>query len=327
MPMRSSAVVDLNLVKVRLTTNLENFSAYAYFPQLQPDGTPADYEVYCIDLDRDDVPVEALSERIDRTARAKRFRAGSYLAHYFGPPAYLMTFGRTFVVAGRNLERTVWPYFVKHILTVFAADRGYLHLKAGAFVQQGGGATLLVGRNGSGKTVFLMQACLNGGQFLTNTHLLYRDGVAHGVPSSIRVRNDVRFGDIIAQRKLPRHMVEGEFLASPGVLFGAPTVDQAPLRNLIVLDWNPEGKAGLEPIGPEAADTYVDQFSFAVSTYGVQDDLYLHYGGDFTRFVAGIDAMKRQLRLLTRSVNCYRANVDMMDVSERHEVLATLAAG
>src|SRR5699024_4718720 len=83
-----------------------------------------------IDLDRDLVPESTYIDKADDTIRGKRFRSGYYLVHYFGEPAHLVTVGKTFYVFGRALEKTVWPYFVKHILTIFSSDHGFLHLKA-----------------------------------------------------------------------------------------------------------------------------------------------------------------------------------------------------
>ena len=83
-----------------------------------------------VHIDRDPVPLDDIIRRTDATLRAKRFRAGYYLVHYFGAPAHLITAGSTFYLFGTALQRTVWPYFIKHILTIFAADHGLLHLKA-----------------------------------------------------------------------------------------------------------------------------------------------------------------------------------------------------
>ena len=324
-PVRTAAVLDLGVLRLRLATNLEQFGAYEYFARIEPAGTPHDYEVVCIDTDRDEVDLTAVAARADRSLRAKRFRAGYYLVHYFGEPAYLITTGRTFVVVGRGLERTVWPYFVKHILTIFSADHGYLHLKASALVQPGAGATLLVGRNGGGKTVFLTHACLGGAEFLTNTHSLIRDGRVHGVPTAVRVRDDSTFGPLIAERGLVRHMESGDHLARPELLFDRRAAGPAALRNVVIVDWNPNAPATFERIPARAAELYLDQFAFAVTTYGLKDDLFQHYGFDFDAFTAGLGEMRDHLRVVTESARCYRANVDMLDVDVRTSVLETLA--
>ena len=325
LPIRSSHVVNLNLLSVRISSNLEQFSAYSYFSSFRPDQEDADYEVTCIDLNRDDIPAQAYANRSDRSFRGKRFKAGYYLVHYFGDPAYLITRDRKFYVFGRSLQKTVWPYFVKHILTIFAADHGYLHLKAAGFELPGSGATLLVGRNGSGKTVFLAQACLNGARFLGNTHALIRDGVAYGVPSSIRIRRDKCFGELIDKHHLTPHMESGDYVIDSSTLFGSPQVASSRVRNIVIADYNPELPAGLMPISSWAAGTFMEQFSFAVTTYGLKDDLLAHYGLDFDAYVDSLGRMRRQLRELAVGAHCYRANVDMLDGESRHATLKKLA--
>ncbi|MUL43180.1 FomB family phosphonate monophosphate kinase [Streptomonospora sp. PA3] len=324
---RISAIIDLNVVRVRIATNLEEFPAFNYFADVLPDEGAFDYEVICMDVDRDKFDLEKAADRVDRTFRAKRFAAGYYLVHYFGDPALLITRGRTFYVYGTALERTVWPYFIKHILTMHAADNGYLHLKAGAFVQPGGGASLVVGRNGGGKTVLLTQACLHGADFLTNTHALVRDGYAYGIPSSLRIRRDASFGDLIDRYDLPPHMESGDYLASPHLLFGRNAPAAAPIRNLVLVDYNPERAQGIEEISADVAEAFLDQFSLAVTMYGLKDDLFAHYDYDVHRFAAALRDTKDKARRLTRSVRCLRANVDMLDGSVRESVLRTLAGG
>ncbi|MFJ9556024.1 FomB family phosphonate monophosphate kinase [Nocardiopsis sp. NPDC101807] len=322
---RSSRLIDLGLLRLRLSTNLESFPAYSYFSSFCEDQEEeADYEVVCIDLDRDHVDEARYADKVDKTFRGKRFAYGYYLVHYFGEPAHLITVGNVFYVFGRKLEKTVWPYFVKHILTIFSADRGFLHLKAAAFELPGGGATLLIGRNGAGKTVFLTKACLEGARFISNTHTLVRDGVAHGVPSSIRVRRDRCFGEIIDRRGLTPHMESGDYVTDAATLFDGPQAGSARVRNIVVADYDPASAQGLFPVTAPAAESFMEQFSFAVTTYGLKDDLLAHHGNDFDAYVASLSSMRRELAGLVRGARCYRANVDMLDRDARNEALRQL---
>ncbi|MGQ4516188.1 FomB family phosphonate monophosphate kinase [Streptomyces sp. DW26H14] len=327
LPVRSSRVVDLNLLKVRISTNLEDFDAYSYFSRFasEPAGSPQpDYEIHCVDLDRDEFAVRDLLARADRTLRAKRFRSGYYLNHIFGDPAHLITDGHRSYVFGRRLERTVWPYFIKRILTDFAVDHGYLHLKAGGFAFDDGGATLLIGPNGGGKTVFLTQACLAGARFLTNTHVLVRAGEAFAVPSAVRVRRAPHLAELIDRHQLTPHLESGDYVADPELLFTGAPVDAGRVRNIVITDHNPDGHRGFDRITSEQAALFMDQFAFAVTNYGLKDDLLAHYGGDFEKFTGALGTMKRQLTELVDGARCFRANVDMLDGARRDEVLAAL---
>ncbi|WP_078958996.1 FomB family phosphonate monophosphate kinase [Streptomyces sp. NRRL S-4] len=323
---RSSAVLDLNAVRVRLMSNMQDFPGFSYFADFAEPDAAADYEVVCVDLDRDPYDVSLLEAAADRTFRSKRFRTGFYLVHFFGDPAYLITRGNRFHVFGRRLEKTVWPYFVKHILTMYAADHGFVHLKAAGFAHPDGTGTLLLGRQGGGKTVFLAQACAGGADFLANTHTLVKDGVAHGVHSAMRVRSDDCFRDIIERRNLTPHIESGDYVASPYELFDGRTVKQAAVRNIVIADFDPRRPQGLEPVSDQATTAFLEQFSSAVTMYGLKDDLYTHCGNDLDRYTRTYEHMREQATRLVSGARCFRANVDMLDESVRDAVLSTLAA-
>lgn len=324
-PTRSSRVIDFNILKVRLLSNLSEFSAYSYFTRFATDESEADYELRCVDLDRDELDESALAAATDTTTRAKRFRTGYYRGPYFGPPAYLATRGRTWSVFGRSLDRIVWPYLVKQVLNTFSMDTGYLHLKAGAFVLPDGGATLLVGQGGGGKTVFLTQACRDGARFLTNTHALLSGGTVHAVPSAIRVRDDECFRELIRASRLESHLAGGEYLADPEVLFGGDSVRSAEVRNIVVVNYRAGQQPRFERISTDTAMLFLEQFAFGVTAYDLKNDLFDYVGHDLERYATGYGAMKDALSTLCRNTRCYVANVRMQDPQVRSSVLDELA--
>ncbi|MFI5764149.1 MULTISPECIES: FomB family phosphonate monophosphate kinase [unclassified Streptomyces] len=326
LPVRSARTVDLNLLTVRIASNLETFGAYDYFSREASADAVPDYAVHCVDLARDAFDESELTRLADRSLRAQRFRSGYYLSHIFGSPAHLLTRGNSSYVFGRRLERTVWPYFVKRILTDFAVDHGYLHLKAAGFVQDGG-ATLLVGPNGGGKTVFLSQACLDGAGFLTNTHTLVKEGMAHAVPTAVRVRRDSATAQLIDRHRLRAHLESGDHLAPADLLFPGPRVDSAPVRNIVIADHDPDRRRGIEEVSPPVMEAFLGQFALAVTTYGLKDDLMVHHGGDIGAFTGALLQMQRQLTGLVCSSRCFRVNVDMRDPRSRAAVLKEIAAG
>jgi hypothetical protein len=324
-PIRSSSVIDLNLLRVRLSSNLEIFPARSYFTQFASADTAADFEIRCFDIDRDVVDLAALRVLVDTTVRARRFTKGYYRGPYFGDPVYLVTRGRTFHLYGRSLEKLVWPYFIKQILSVYAADNGFLDLKAAGFALDGG-ATLLFGQTGSGKSVFLAQSCLASAQFLSNTHMLVRGDTAYGVPSAMRLRRDACFAELIDRHRLPRHIEEGEYISPPEVLFEKPAVDSAPVRNIVIVNSRQDTPTGLRRVDPETVLPFLDQFGLGVTAYGLKDDLIAHFGYDLHRYAEHYNAMKKTLADLCENSRCYVANVDMMDLPTRATVLATLSA-
>jgi hypothetical protein len=323
LPLRRTAVVDLNRLTLRLSTNAEQSPVYGYFSRFAPPDTAADYELVCVDLDIDEVDPALLTQARDRSTRAQRFATGYYRGPYFGAPAHLLTRDRTTYVFGRRLDRIVWPYAVKHLLTVFAADHGYLHLKAGGFVRPDGQATLLVGRTGGGKTVFLAEACRAGASVLANTHVLVRDGVAHGVPSAVRVRADARFADLARGGELRPHLAPGEYLVAPERLFGAERLD-APVRDIVITNFRPGRPPRFEQVAAETALAFLDQFAFAVTSYGLKDDLLHHLDYDLAAYAAVYQAGRDQLVELCRRARCFVAGVDLLDAGQRERVLAAL---
>ncbi|MDG6103690.1 FomB family phosphonate monophosphate kinase [Dactylosporangium aurantiacum] len=325
--LRSSRTVDLGVLTLRISSNLEEFDGYAYFPRPAVPGAEPDEELVCVDLDRDPVDVAELEALADRTLRAKRFRTGYYLSHVFGAPAYLVTRGRRRFVFGRRLERTVWPYFVKTILTAHAIDHGRLHLKAAGFTA-GGAATLLVGANAGGKTVFLEQACRAGARFLSNTHTLVLPGpgagVAVGVPSAVRVREVAP--ELLASGRARRHIEAGDYIVDPAELFGGDPVASAPVRNVVIANYRPGAPFAFDRIGAADAEAFCEQFASALTMYGLKDDVLAHGGGDALRFAGIVRDMRRRLHDLVSAARCYRATVDMHDATHRAAVLAELAA-
>jgi hypothetical protein len=107
-------------------------------------------------------------------------------------------------------------------------------------------------------------------------------------------------------------------------MFGPDGRDHAVVRNLVVADYSPHRSPGIEEIDAQDAEIFLEQFGFAVTVYGLKDDLYAHYGNEFDRFTSGLAAMRQQLRDLTRTARCYRANVDMLDSSSRSAALKLL---
>lgn len=323
-PVRSSRVIDLNVLRARLRFNTPDSPAYSYFARFAGDEEPLDFDFTCTDLDRDPVDERLLRRLSDNTIRGQRFRSGYFRGAYFGAPAYLVTRGRRWHVFGRTLEKIVWPYLVKQALNVFAVEDGYLHLKAAALGHPDGTATLLVGQKGGGKSVFLVRACQGEGRFITNTHAMIRDGVVHAVPSALRVRDDECFGNLIRERKLHSHLVDGEFLASPDALFRRPPMLAGVIRNVVLVNYQAGRPARLDRVSSDVAFTFLEQFSLGVNVYDLRYDLLDHLGRDMEAYVTAYDAMRTTLAELCRTARCYVANVRMQDPDVRSRVFDVL---
>ena len=64
-------------------------------------------------------PVQALAGMRDRSYRGKRMSVGYYLTDHFGAPAYLVTRGTRCWIFAEDFEPILWPYAVKHLLTLY----------------------------------------------------------------------------------------------------------------------------------------------------------------------------------------------------------------
>lgn len=321
---RSSRVVDLNLFRLRISSNVADFGGYSYFSRFTQPADHCAYEIVCVDLDRDPVDPALIEPLADRGFRADRFRSGFYLTHHYGPPAYLVTRGSTIYVFGRQLERTIWPYFTKHLLTLFAVDHDMVHLKAAAFAQPTG-ATLLFGRGSGGKTVFLTQACAAGAVFVSNTHVLTSGSTVHGVPSAMRVRRDRCFEELIDSGRLEKHLDASEYRLDPGMIFGHEPAAEATVRNLCVIDYNADRPPCFESVEEETFNAFLDLFAFAIGTYGLKDDVLAHLGNDFQRYGDAFSTMKRRMHDLVKTSRRLYINADMLDPQIRDRTLARLA--
>ncbi|MFB9459385.1 hypothetical protein [Streptomyces antimycoticus] len=140
-----------------------------------------------------------------------------------------------------------------------------VHLRVAGFVDHTGGATLLFGRGGVGKSVFLAHACRSGMAYLGNTRLLVRGGGAFGVPSVMRVRDDTCFGGFVKGNRLPHHLRSDEYrldpttasaafvpmLAPVGICASTTTSRTAPIaskRSLSYSRRSSTSSAGLSPV-------------------------------------------------------------------------------
>lgn len=322
-PIRSSRVFTLGLLNIRISSNLEDFSAYDYLVESEDSGAGVSFELICVDTALDAINADAISGATDQTMRATRMRTGHYNAHHFGAPAYVITRGTKTFIFGTGLERTVWPYFIKWFLTVFAVDNGFAHLKAAAVANGSGDVTLILGRGGGGKTVFLTEACTAGARFVTNTHALVKGQVLHGVPSKMRVR--AREGDgAQASGLVSRHLEAGSILLDPMEAFSLPALASGPVRGIVVVNHTGRFKERVEPLAPETTRSFMQQFALAISTYGLRHDLLAASGLDLLRYGIAYDAQVEQMTALLTGIESVEVDADLLDEQVRKRTLVKL---
>lgn len=331
---RSRGEVHLGPVRIDIRSNEPDFNGFRFFSGYPGSATAQsgaredapDFTLSLCNLNLDGPwPEESLAPLHDKSYRAKKMSAGYYLTDHFGAPAYLISRGNRYWIFAKDFEQILWPYAVKHLLTVYAMQYHLLHLKAAAVAIDGQGA-LLVGRGGSGKTVLLTQLCRAGAQFLSNTHVLVDGGTLLGIPTAMRVRPDEFFSPIILERALSPSVKPGEYTADPFVDLNWQGARSAPLRSVCLLDYRGSASGVIREIGRERLFDYMEQFGLAINVYGLKEDILDALDGDVERFSVEMTRVRTALRTLVEGSRCYYLSCDAADPRNLHKILELLSA-
>ncbi len=196
----------------------------------------------------------------------------------------------------------VQGYFVEPLIAVSAA-RSDMVLLAGAAVEEGGGALLLVGRSRSGKSSLTARAIASGRGVLGDDQVLVdRSGRCWPFPRRIRVYSDLRSTAPAAHAHLNRRSqlalearrvakatsrgaVAPSLLLDPAQLGPWRRSEPLPIRRVVVIERSPSASVlAIEPIGSaEAIDA-------ALAALAAQRE---HLVGASTAWNATLDATLR----------------------------------
>ena len=317
---RSRRRVRLGPVSVEICSNEPHFKGFRFFSEsCAVDGSDSrwgeepDFTLSLCNIGIDTPwPVQTLASIRDRSYRGKRLSVGYYLTDHFGAPAYLVTRGSRYWIFAEDFEGLLWPYAIKHLLTLYSIKQEMLHLKAAAVAVEGQGA-LLVGRGGSGKTVLMNHLCLAGAEFLSNTHV-FVDGLdIFGIRTGMRVRADEFFGPMIAARGLAPNVKAGEYTADPLADLGWRAVRSAPLGCVCLVDYRGVGTRMIREMSAEVMFDYMEQFALALNVYGLKEDVLDSFGGDVGRFSEEMSVMRARLRAVVDGARCYYLSCDAAD--------------
>lgn len=315
--------LDLAGCRVRLVSNVAGFPALRHFARRarRQRAPGAEFELCCVSLAEAGLTAADVVPYVDDTARARSFRAGYYVTDHFGAPAYVVSRGRRIHVFGERLERVVWPYFVKYVLSRHALERGLLHLKAAAFAI-GSAGTLVVGRGGGGKTLLASQMCLRGARFVTNSHALVGDGRLRGMSSTIRLRPDPWTSSLTEAAAVDPALAQGEVLLDPDDAFEVAD-EPVGLRNVCIVEHG-GGGPGIAPLDAEDAYECAEQFALALNVYRLEEDLLDLSGRDPVAFARHLGEMKERLRRSVMGARCLLVTADMLDAAVQDELLDAL---
>jgi len=334
-PWRSAARINLGLFSIDVRSTDVGIPGSRFFRRSalgvsrNPEGLEPDRGSFLLSLIEPTSlapdQLSALREVKADTYRAKRFRMGYYITDHFGPPHFLLNRGREYIVIGEAFDGVVWPYFVKFFLSAYAAENEMVHLKASVF-SVNGCASLIVGRGGSGKSVFLSEFCRRGGMYVSNTHVLYGGGWAHGVPSAIRIRNDGIFGRLIQERRLSQGLLAGEYVADPIEHLGWGATSKAQIKNVCIVNYRPDQPEEFRYASYEEAIAYLDQFALALNVYGLKEDIFDLVGARLKDFSAVLARDRQAVYGLAEAGRVFYANVDVSNDRIYESVSQTLAS-
>jgi hypothetical protein len=319
--------IRLGPTSFRLVSNVEDFPALQYFSKTAREpyqNKKTAFELWCISLRKDPIDKQYILSHIDRNYRGNSFSDGYYVTDHFGPCIYLVTKGQKFFVFGENLEHVVWPYFVKYFLMRHSIQDGSLFLKSAACAF-GSKGTLLLGRGGSGKTVFLSSLCKYGAQFVTNSHSIVKDGHIYGVASSLRVRPDAWWSNFTENVKKKPALKSGEIIIDPYDIFDSCADETVELHNLCIIDFKEPGYHFIEPLPELEAYNLAEQFSLSINVYRLEEDLLDFYGDDPWKFSDVYNEMKTLLWKAIRRSRCYYISSDLFEQKYRDEVIELLS--
>ena len=319
--------INIGSCSFRLLSNVDNFVAQKYFsPHTQKKyvNDDVDYELYCISLKRCGLSRNKLIKFNDKSCRGSQFAQGYYVTDHFGDPVYLVSRGSSYFVFGEELERVVWPYFVKYFLLLYSIKNKSLFLKAAAF-SINSQATLLLGRGGSGKTVFLSNLCLNGANFISNSHAIIKNQYVHGVASAMRIRLDSWCKELFDSNKTSPGIKQGEIIVDPYSVFKANMRKSSIVKNICILNYKGPNIHKIKKISHQEAYNYAEQFSLAINVYRLEEDLLDFHKGDISLFSKNYNTMKEKLFSLAERSNCYYICSDVLNPMYRDEIFALLA--
>ncbi len=313
----------------RLLSNVNNFIALKYFSlhsQKKYANDEVDYELYCISLKKCGLSKEKLISFIDKSYRSNQFVKGYYVTDHFGDSVYLVSQGSSYFVFGEKLERVVWPYFVKYFLLLYLIKKEALFLKASAF-SVNSQATLLLGRGSSGKTIFLSAMCLNGADFISNSHTIIEKQHVYGVASAMRIRPELWCVNLFTKNKAYPGIVPGEIIVDPYSAFKVNMNTTPIVKNICVLNFEKPNFHKIEKISHQKTYDYAEQFSLGINVYRLEEDLLDFHKNNIHLFSKKYNAMKKKLFELVQQSSCYYISSDVLNPKYRDEIFSLLTKG
>lgn len=320
-------VIEIGPTNFRLVSNVPDFPSVRFFSKTARSvyrNQTTDFEIWCISPKEIQIEEEYIRKNRAWNYRGNSFFNGYYATDHFGAPVQMVIKGNSFYVFGEGLENIVWTFFVKYFLFLHTIEKDSLFLKSAAFAVNRKG-TLLLGRGGSGKTVFLTLLCRNGAEFITNSHSVIKDGFITGVASSMRVRPDRWLSELIPSVKQSPALRSGEIIIDPYDVFQSDKNIRAELKNLCIINFQQPDLHIIKTLSDEEAYSYIEQFSLAMNVYRLEEDLLDYFQNDIGLFSEIYEKMKAQLREIVGRSRCFYISSNLFVKKNRDEIFELLS--
>lgn len=324
---KTDVVVVLGNCTVRIKSNEVNFNALKYFSNsiiTKAKEQSTEFTLTCVSLKEFGHKPKSLKLFVDKTCRGGQLTEGYYVTDHFGDPFYLVSEEADFYIFGEKFEKIIWPYFVKYFLLLHTIKNKSLFLKSAAFSINSKG-TLILGRGRSGKTVFLSNLCLNGADFISNSHTIVKDDKLHGITSSMRIRPDLWCEKLFTEEQKTPGIKANEFIIDPHSVFSLNSEKPVKIYNICILNFKGSGFHKITKITHKQAYDYAEQFSLGLNVYRLEEDLLDYYQNNLKLFSNSVSTLRKQLKKLIQNCNCYHISSDVLNPKYRDKVIKLLS--
>ncbi|WNQ09659.1 hypothetical protein MJA45_18765 [Paenibacillus aurantius] len=281
-----------------------------------------DYSIYAMEMPS--IPVE-IFEFVGQDWRSGVMKKGYYVTQYFGKPVAMIHYDQTAYLFGENLDKIVWRYHIKMILTVLGYQNNQLHLKAST-VECNGHGYLFVSPGGQGKTTIIHQLMELGAKFNCNTHVIVDSKLfATGIKSNMRFRGIPKDSIFSFEKAIVGNIEKNETNVDPYLLYEPRNMLNNTKIDAIILNRkNSDGKFKLSECDRKTASTILLQFAAPIPTYNLKHDFYDHVECDYDAFSDIVNWTEDYIKEIVGKLPCFIMDVDVYEKRVCDQLFQTL---
>lgn len=307
---------------IRIFSNIETSRIEKYFSKkivVNKKLTFPRYYIYCMYCEKDEDIFIHSKQLVDNTYRGKCFSNGYYVTDHFGDPVNVITSGNEIYLYGKYLEKIIWSYFIKYFLLLDSIDNKGLFIKAASFAINNK-ATLLIGKGGAGKTVFLSHMCMNKKvEFITNSNAIIKNNHIHGIYSSMRIRPGKHYNELFKVSSKHENLKEDEVIIDPDNYFEITMNTGKSVKNILILKYTPNVHK-VTKISKSICVNYLELYALGINVYKLEEDLQEYFLDNVLVLGEAYSNMKAVLNKLVGNCNCYYIETDILESANKEKI-------